>query len=598
MSDSAYFYADAFKLTHASVDGIKGLSCVDAIDTELLLPEIAIALIRANAGYSPASKEPVKAPARFGVIPSQALQREIFPWIMPMLSAVLQQKSNNSQVLMATRFLSMLKKLRMVLLQDVAFLMEVPLLSSTFAVHRPFEGKLFTSPAFLAYRAEMRQALGATEIREMEEYCISTQRWIKGRKHVQPKGDPKRLKPTTARIMQPAFFPPPNSNRIIAASMAMPHSAIANGAPKVLSVAPSLGYSESVIGSKRTYGPSLNQDPSNGNDNMHLVETSAGSDVPMLITKRARHGYDVPKAMQQTHHDDDVLDVLEVPEPEHILDAGTDEQPLAHVTAAIDELRMENEDLRYQMSRIESTLTQQQSEFRSWMSRIERAIQGSTQVPVQPRSVSPDIESAAQYYPGAAAVPGQPPSAHLQHHHPAYPSQAHAQQQQMYQSRQQARLPQLPSQQPQRAYADSRYQQPATAHRQSSEMPAPHGGASHYDGGVYRGNGGGVAESQAASASHGHFTVHRAKQGAPQQHQLAQALTQAQAQAQASMAHMSGHPGATPQMQHVSYSKNHQRVQHAQYAQPPAPHGYSPRRAYADQRGAPQSHYPSAHAGG
>ncbi|KAJ2068014.1 hypothetical protein GGI16_009589, partial [Coemansia sp. S142-1] len=201
-----------------------------------------------------------------------------------------------------------------------------------------------------------------------------------------------------------------------------------------------------------------------------------------------------------------------------------------------------------------------------------------------------------------------PPSAHLQHHHPAYPSQAHAQQQ-MYQSRQQARPPQLPSQQPQRAYADGRYQQPATAHRQSSEMPAPHGGASHYDGGMYRGSGGGVAESQAASASHGHFTVHRTKQGAPQQHQLAQALTQAQAQAQASMAH-SGHPGATPQMQHVSYSKNPQRVQHTQYAQhaqhtqhaqhaqPPAPQGYSPRRAYADQRGAPQSHYPSAHAGG
>ncbi|KAJ2816256.1 hypothetical protein FBU31_006646, partial [Coemansia sp. 'formosensis'] len=75
MSDSAYFYANAFKLTHAPVDDIKGLSCVDAIDIESLLPEISIALMKANAGYSPTVKEPVKAPARFGVIPSQALQR-------------------------------------------------------------------------------------------------------------------------------------------------------------------------------------------------------------------------------------------------------------------------------------------------------------------------------------------------------------------------------------------------------------------------------------------------------------------------------------------------------------------------------------------
>ncbi|KAJ2054628.1 hypothetical protein GGI17_006815, partial [Coemansia sp. S146] len=388
----------------------------------------------------------------------------------------------------------------------------------------------------------MRQALGATEIREMEDYCISTQRWIKSRKQALPRGDPKRFKPTTARILQPAFFPPPNSNRIIAASMALPHSAAINGAPKPLSVAPPLGHSESGIGSKRTYGPSPNQDPSNGNGNgnIHSVDTGAGSDVPALITKRARHGYDMPKVMQPTHQDTDALEVLDAPEPELIADAGTDEQPLVHVSAAIDELRMENEDLRYQMSRIETTLAQQQSEFRSWMSRIEKAIQGKSQVLVQPRSVSPDLESAAQYYQGAAAVPGQPPSAHLQHHHPAYPTQAQAhaqQQQQMYQSRQQVRPPQLPSQQAQRAYADSRYQQPAAAHRQPSEMAAVHGGASHYDGSMYRGNGAAVAESQAAAAaSHGHFTVHRTKQGTPQQHQLTQALSQAQAQA--AMAHM------------------------------------------------------------
>ncbi|KAJ1671662.1 hypothetical protein GGF38_000636, partial [Coemansia sp. RSA 25] len=87
MSDNGYFYADAFKLTHPSASGIKGLACVNAIDTEALLPEISIALVKANAGYTPTIKEPVKAPARFGVIPSQALQREIFPWIGPLMCA-------------------------------------------------------------------------------------------------------------------------------------------------------------------------------------------------------------------------------------------------------------------------------------------------------------------------------------------------------------------------------------------------------------------------------------------------------------------------------------------------------------------------------
>ncbi|KAJ2023921.1 hypothetical protein GGI10_004392 [Coemansia sp. RSA 2530] len=64
---------------------------------------------------------------------------------------------------------------------------------------------------------------------------------------------------------------------------------------------------------------------------------------------------------------------------------------------------------------------------------------------------------------------------------------------------------------------------------------------------------------------------------------------------------MNGHPGATPQMQHASYSKNPQRAQHPQYAQHPqmpAPQAYSPRVAYADQRGAPQGYYPPAHTNG
>ncbi|KAJ2009415.1 hypothetical protein GGI06_005190, partial [Coemansia sp. S85] len=326
MGDSAYFYADAFKLTHPSADGIKGLSCVDAIDTETLLPEISAALIKANAGHNPASKEPVKAPARFGVIPSQALQREIFPWIMPMLGAVYKQKGNSSQVLVATRFLSMLKKLRMVLLQDIAFLMEVPLLSSTFAVHRPFEARLFNSPAFVAYRKEMRQALGDTEIREMENYCISTQRWIKGRKQALPRGDPQRFKPTTTRILMPDYCPPSGSSHVVAANITLPPPVSDSRTPESASATPSLSQMESGLGSKRPYG----ELPIHlGNGSGHLPEVGASTDAAELLSKRARHGYEAAKVVQPTQRDDN--SALAEPELERIADVGFAEQLPAHV---------------------------------------------------------------------------------------------------------------------------------------------------------------------------------------------------------------------------------------------------------------------------
>ncbi|KAJ2332624.1 hypothetical protein GGH91_006129, partial [Coemansia sp. RSA 2671] len=364
-------------------------------------------------------KEPVKAPARFGVIPSQALQREIFPWIMPMLGAVYKQKGNSSQVLVATRFLSMLKKLRMVLLQDIAFLMEVPLLNSTFAVHRPFEARLFNSPAFVAYRKEMRQALGDTEIREMENYCISTQRWIKGRKQALPRGDPQRFKPTTARILMPDYCPPSGSSHVVAANISLPPPVSDSRTPESASATPSLSQMESGLGSKRPYG----ELPIHlGNGSGHLSEVGASADAAELLSKRARHGYEATKVMQPTQRDDN--SALAEPELERIADVGFAEQPPAHVVAAIDELRMENEDLRFQMQRIENTLAQQQTEFRGWMGRIEKVIRGNAQASVQPRSVSPDLEPAAQYYGGAMPVPAQPSSAHLHHRHPAYSSQA------------------------------------------------------------------------------------------------------------------------------------------------------------------------------
>ncbi|KAJ2793736.1 hypothetical protein H4S07_006963, partial [Coemansia furcata] len=231
------------------------------------------------------------------------------------------------------------------------------------------------------------------------------------------------------------------------------------------------------------------------------------------------------KAIHPMHQDGYALNV---PGLEPTANAGHEEEPLVHFSASIDELRMENEDLRYQMQRIESSLAQQQSEIRGWMSRIEAAIQGNSNMSIRPRSVSPDVSTSAQYYPGAAAVPGQPPSTNLHHRYPAYPPQA-PEHQQMYPTRQYVRPPQLPSQQPQRAYADSRYHQPTTVHRQSSEMVASHGGASHNEDGVYRGNGGSTAESQAAAAGQGHFSLQRTKPGMTQQ-QLARAQAQAQAQ--------------------------------------------------------------------
>ncbi|KAJ2747219.1 hypothetical protein GGI20_000740 [Coemansia sp. BCRC 34301] len=564
MSDSGYFYADAFKLTRPSACGIKGLSCVNAIDTDTLLPEISIALIKANAGYSPTIKEPVKAPARFGVIPSQALQREIFPWIRPLMCAILQQGNNNSEVLVATRFMRMLKKLRMVLLQDIAFLMEVPLLTGSFQTHRTFENKIFTSEGFLAYRAEMRNALSNTEIREMESYCISTQRWVKGRKQALPRGDQQRLKPTIERLLQPDFVPPPFSNNIVAANMVLPSPTLPNGAPSLGPAPSSTGYPEGNMGLKRTHGEPHSQSPGA----LHSIEYRADSSAPMLITKRARHGPELAKVAMQMHPDEGAVDMSEAEAKEVVV---TEEQPLARVMATIDELRMENDDLRYQMRRIESTLAQQRNEVRSWMGKVEMAIQGRLQASARPRSVSPDNESAGQYYPGAAARAGQPHLTPVHSRQPAYQSQASSQQQ-MYHARQQVRPPpQLPSQQAQRAYADGRYQQqavgPAVAHRQASDMVAMH------EGGMYGGNGIGSAEAHAAAARR-HFTLNRHKSGMQQQ---------------AQMAHMGGHPGAAAQMQHVSYSR---------HGQAQAPSDYSPRRAYADPHVSPQTHYPPAHVNG
>ncbi|KAJ2550989.1 hypothetical protein GGH95_005996, partial [Coemansia sp. RSA 1836] len=376
----------------------------------------------------------------------------------------------------------MLKKLRMVLLQDIAFLLEVPLLIGSFQTHGTFNYKIFTSPEFLAYRAEMRQALGTTEIRDMDSYAVNTLRWIKERKQALPRGDLQRLKSTAACLLQPEFCPPPFSNNIIAANMILPNPTFANDVPSLAQAPPSVDLSESGMGLKRGHGLSHTQ----GLSDLHSAENNIKSDAPTLITKRARHEHEPAKIVLQTVQDEE--GAMSVPVAEVKLAAAGEEQSLAHVVATIDELRMENDELRYRMRRIERTLIDQRTEVRSWMSKVEMALQGRVQAPAHPRPVSPDLESAAQHYPGATARPGQPHLSPVHHRQSAYPSQASAQQQ-MYQARQQVRPPQLPSQQAQRAYADSRYQQSAVgaaaAHRQSSEAVAMHDGAGLYEGGMY-----------------------------------------------------------------------------------------------------------------
>ncbi|KAJ2133683.1 hypothetical protein IW136_004916, partial [Coemansia sp. RSA 678] len=206
MSDISFFFAGAFGLVKPTAAGIKGLGTVDAVNTQTLLPEVALAIARINAGFSANSAEPTQTPKRFDVMPPQSLLKEVFPWVKTVLIDAFRQ-NNNADVQAAQRILKVLRELRVVLLQDVAFFMEIPSLSEILKANPMFEHALFTSAEFSAFREKMRNAISEAEIKSTDDLCNRALQWVDERKNEMPEGDNDRMKPTAPILPSPVQTP-------------------------------------------------------------------------------------------------------------------------------------------------------------------------------------------------------------------------------------------------------------------------------------------------------------------------------------------------------------------------------------------------------
>ncbi|PIA13419.1 hypothetical protein COEREDRAFT_89621 [Coemansia reversa NRRL 1564] len=370
MSECGFFYADAFSLVKPTAAGIKGLDTVDTIDAAVLQPSVLAALVRVNAGYNVDASKAMEQPKRVNVKPPQSLLKEVFPWLKTALIDAFRQNKNNEDVHAARRILQVLRELRVVLLQDVAFMMVVPSLADTVKNSTLFNHALFKSAGFLAFREDMSKAVAESEVKHIDSLCAKSLEWTSERKQKQPKGGPVRMNPTASRL---------------------PGSAIAIERP--VSMADNLEN-----GHKRQREPSIPVPA------VTLHEQAPGSTELDMPTKRTRLVYD---ALASSSTGRIFSDISASTQPAKSPAEATTDAPAEAVSGEMakmmDKMRSENEDLKAQLRRMEWALSQHKTEVRAWMSKIEKGIQGASVSVKRPLTPPPTSESVPQHYAGTAA---------------------------------------------------------------------------------------------------------------------------------------------------------------------------------------------------
>ncbi|KAJ1944200.1 hypothetical protein EC988_006044, partial [Linderina pennispora] len=362
MSGVGYFFADALTLIKPTVAGVKCLDCVDAVDAGTLLPDVLSALVRINAGF-PAEGE-IKTPGRFGIVPP------IFPWVGGVLPALF-LGDNNDQQRSVTRFLRLLRELRTVLLQDIAVLLEVPALSDYVHKHAVFSHSVFSSPEFAAYRETVRTQASA-EINQLNGLITESVQWVSSRRNRLVTTSSERFKPTAPRLE--AKYEPRRITQDIEVTNANDNE---RKRPRKQS---------------RTH-----------------VEYDADA-VAARLAKRTRRVYDAiasgsGPARRQPHNADDGAG--EVP------DTSSSED----VMRSVNDLRMENSELKLKLRKLELALEQHQVDVHSWMIKVERSLRSQNSSKQQEK----DQERPATQ-PNPAASPAQPAQPQQQKKHiPFYP---------------------------------------------------------------------------------------------------------------------------------------------------------------------------------
>ncbi|KAJ2851370.1 hypothetical protein IWW36_001137 [Coemansia brasiliensis] len=382
MSDIGFFYADAFGLAKPTVSGIKGLNAVDAVDAKALLPDVLLAISRVNAGHSADVSKGLRPSKRFSVAPPQSLLKEVFPWLKTVLIDAFRQNTNNEDVQVARRILQVLRELRVVLLQDVAFLMEIPALSEALKTNKLFEHELFKTPEFTAYREKMKSAVGADEIDFMDRVCTSALEWVSQRKEKLPEGDADRMKPTAPISESPAV------------DSVLPRSA-----------------SMDVDGDRKR-DREVNEADSSIGSQEHLADDLQSG----LSLKRIRRGND-PETEQMANgrifgNASGTNGSITASPPSSTQEPGQAEATSAKPSKALNALQSENESLKAQMRRLEWIVNQNRAEVRAWMSRIEKSVRDV--------GYSKSSEQSQAYYPGPAitgrpGMHGQPPASQRSH---------------------------------------------------------------------------------------------------------------------------------------------------------------------------------------
>ncbi|KAJ2631922.1 hypothetical protein H4R22_001630 [Coemansia sp. RSA 1290] len=373
ISDIGFFYADAFDLVKPTASGIKGSSAVDAVNAQALLPDVLLAISRVNAGHSADVSKGLKSSKRFNVVPPQSLLKEVFPWLKTVLIDAFRQNTNNKDVQVARRILQVLRELRVVLLQDVAFLMEIPALSEVLKANKLFEHELFKTPEFAAFREEMKSAVGADEIEATEKMCTSALEWVSQRKEKLPEGNADRMKPTAPILESPIAAP---------------------ALPK---------YTAMDVDGERKRDRETNEASSQEN----LADDLQSG----LLLKRIRQENEQVPNGRIFDNAPVASDRIAPSSPSTTQEPGQAEEYLTKPSKALNALQSENESLKAQMRRLEWIVNQNRAEVRAWMSRIEKSIRDG---------FGKSSEQPQGYYPGPAisgrpGMHGQPPAPQRSH---------------------------------------------------------------------------------------------------------------------------------------------------------------------------------------
>ncbi|KAJ1905071.1 hypothetical protein LPJ81_002128 [Coemansia sp. IMI 209127] len=390
MSASGYFFADAFGLVRPTATGIKGLDGIDALSANTLLPEVLSALVRANAGYPADSTKECTTPKRFGVMPSQALQKEVFPWIKPLLIGAFEQSNNNDDVRSATRLLRVLRELRIVLLQDVAFLMEMPYLNKVIEENVFFKHELFNSSDFKALRREMRATVGETEIRDMEVMCTVAVNWVKNRRSEVPDGSTDRMTPTAPRLLNPETYSVSANGSATAGPGQQLRSRMEN-APHTHDAqrfpgAPSLPTSHATDEDHKRRRDSA---APGEDDSAYFGETGDDAYDSDRLPKRSRRIYEMALNISPYRIYGDGATASGHPDQLGANPVPGDSSD--NVVETLNNLRVENQDLKSHVRKLEWLLSQHKAEVQAWMGKMEKTVQSVSVV--ASRQPSPHMRS-------------------------------------------------------------------------------------------------------------------------------------------------------------------------------------------------------------